>query len=216
MFVVYRERIKQMVDGLLGRSDEGRQILIALVVSFVPTAIIAVVLFEAFREYIFGPVPIAVAWIIGGVAILALTRIGFFDRAGAELGSITVKQAFLIGVMQTAAVWPGTSRSLVTIIAGILVGMTLRAAVEYSFLLGLVTLSAATVFAGLQDGPELVREFGIVTPLIGLVVAFVSAVLAVRWMVSWLNDKGFDVFGWYRIAAGVALLILVGVGTVSA
>lgn len=216
VFVVYRERIKQMVDGLLGRSEEGRQILVALVVSFVPTAIIAVVLFEAFREFIFGPVPIAVAWIIGGVAILALTRIGFFDRAGAELGSITVKQAFLIGVMQTAAVWPGTSRSLVTIIAGILVGMTLRAAVEYSFLLGLVTLSAATVFAGLQDGPELVSEFGIVTPLIGLVVAFISAVLAVRWMVSWLNDRGFDVFGWYRIAAGIALLILVGVGTVNA
>ncbi len=216
VFVVYRDRIKQMVDGLLGRSDEGRQILIALVVSFVPTAIIAVVLFEAFREYIFGPVPIAVAWIVGGVAILALTRIGFFDRAGAELGSITAKQAALIGVMQTAAVWPGTSRSLVTIIAGILVGMSLRAAVEYSFLLGLVTLSAATVFAGLKDGPELVSEFGFVTPLIGLVVAFVSAVLAVRWMVSWLNDRGFDVFGWYRIAAGIALLILVGAGTVNA
>ncbi len=216
VFVVYRDRIKQMIDGLLGRSEEGRQILIALVVSFVPTALIAVVLFEAFREYIFGPIPIAAAWIVGGVAILALTRIGFFDRAGLELGSITAKQAALIGVMQTAAVWPGTSRSLVTIIAGILVGLSLRAAVEYSFLLGLVTLSAATAYAGLKDGSDLINEFGVVTPLIGLVVAFVSAVLAVRWMVSWLNDKGFDVFGWYRIAAGVALLILVGVGTVNA
>lgn len=216
VFVVYRERVKQMIDGLLGRSEEGRQILIALVVSFVPTALIAVVLFEAFREYIFGPIPIAAAWIVGGVAILALTRIGFFDRIGSELGTITVKQAALIGVLQTAAVWPGTSRSLVTIIAGILVGLNLRSAVEYSFLLGLVTLSAATAYAGLKDGSELVAEFGVVTPLIGLVVAFVSAVLAVQWMVSWLNDKGFDVFGWYRIAAGIALLLLVGVGTVNA
>ncbi len=216
VFVVFRDRIKQMVDGLLGRSEEGRQLLTALIVSFVPTALIAVVLFEVFREYIFGPVPIAAAWIVGGIAILWLTRIGFFDRAGTELGAITVKQAALIGVLQTAAVWPGTSRSLVTIIAGIFVGLNLKAAVEYSFLLGFVTLSAATAYAGLKDGPELIQEFGVVTPLIGLIVAFVSAVLAVRWMVAWLNDKGFDVFGWYRIAAGVGLLILVGIGTVNA
>lgn len=216
VFVVYRERIRQLFDGLFGRSEDGRRLLIALISSFVPTAFIAIVLFEAFREYIFGPIPIAAAWIVGGIVILYLSRIGFFDRAGEQLESITVRQAVLIGVMQTAAVWPGTSRSLVTIIAGVLVGLSLRAAVEYAFLLGLITLSAATAFAGLKDGSELVAEFGVVTPLIGLVVAFVSAVAAVRWMVAWLNEKGFDVFGWYRIAAGIVLLGLVAAGTVSA
>ncbi len=216
VFVVYRDRIKQLVEGLLGKSEDGRRLLFALAASFIPTAFIAVVLFEVFREYIFGPIPIAAAWIVGGVVILWLTRTGFFKRAGAELESITVRQAVLIGVMQCAAVWPGTSRSLVTIIAGVLVGLTLRAAVEYAFLLGLITLSAATAYAGLKDGSELVSEFGYVTPLIGLIVAFISAVAAVRWMVAWLNEKGFDVFGYYRIAAGVVLLGLVAAGTVSA
>ncbi len=212
VFVVYLDRIKQMVDGLLGRNDEGRQVLLAVIVAFVPTALIAVVIFDLVREQLFGVTPIAIAWLVGGLVILALSRSGFFDRAGVELAQITLRQAGLIGVMQALAVWPGTSRSLVTIIAGVLVGLSLRAAVEFSFLLGLVTLSAATVFAGLKDGQELIDNFGYLTPIVGLVVAFVSAVAAVRWMVAWLNDRGFEVFGWYRLAIGVAAFAAIGAG----
>lgn len=100
----------------------------------------------------------------------------FFDRAKAELTEITVKQAVLIGLLQAIAVWPGVSRSLVTIIAGALVGLSLRAAVEYSFLLGLLTLTAATVYTARSDGAELISEFGFFTPAVGLVFAFVRAV----------------------------------------
>lgn len=212
VFVVYLDRIRQMLEGLLGRSEEGRRVLIAVIASFVPTAIIAVAIFDPVRENLFGPTPIAAAWFVGGLVILALSRSGFFDRAGAELTEITLKQAVLIGVMQALAVWPGTSRSLVTIIAGVLVGLNLRASVEFAFLLGLVTLSAATVFAGLSDGQEMIDNFGYLTPLIGLVVAFVSAVAAVRWMVAWLNERGFEVFGWYRLAIGVAAFGAIGAG----
>jgi undecaprenyl-diphosphatase len=212
VFVVYLDRIKQMLEGLLGRSEEGRRILMAVIVAFVPTALIAIVVFDLVRDQLFGVAPIAAAWLVGGIAILALSRSGFFDRAGAELTEITLRQAGLIGVMQALAVWPGTSRSLVTIIAGVLVGLSLRAAVEFSFLLGLITLSAATVFAGLSDGQELIDNFGYLTPAIGLVVAFVSAVAAVRWMVAWLNDRGFEVFGWYRMAIGLAAFGAIGVG----
>ena len=101
---------------------------------------------------------------------------------------------------------------MTVIIAGVLMGLSLRAAVEFSFLLGLLTLTAATAFVGLKDGAEMVETFGVVNPLIGLVVAFVSAVAAVKWMVNWLNEKGFEVFGWYRLVIGVAALILLGVG----
>ena len=212
VFVVYLDRIKQMFDGLLGRSEEGRNVLIAVIVAFVPTAIIAIAIFDLVRDQLFGVFPIAVAWFVGGLVIIALSRSGFFDRAGAELTEITIKQAGLIGVMQALAVWPGTSRSLVTIIAGVLVGLTLRAAVEFAFLLGLITLSAATVFAGLSDGPEMIDNFGYLTPFIGLVVAFISAVAAVRWMVAWLNDRGFEVFGWYRLVIGVAAFGAIGAG----
>lgn len=212
VFVVYLDRIKQMFEGLLGRSEEGRRILLAVIVAFVPTAVIAVAIFDLVRDQLFGVTPIAVAWFVGGLVILALSRSGFFDRAGVELAEITMRQAGLIGVMQALAVWPGTSRSLVTIIAGVLVGLSLRAAVEFSFLLGLVTLSAATVFAGLSDGQELIDNFGYLTPLVGLVVAFVSAVVAVRWMVAWLNNRGFEIFGWYRLAVGLAAFAAVGAG----
>ena len=212
VFVVYLDRIKQMFEGLLGRSDEGRRVLTAVIVAFVPTAIIAVAIFDRVREQLFGVTPIAVAWFVGGLVIIALSRTGFFDRAGVELTEITLRQAGLIGVMQALAVWPGTSRSLVTIIAGVLVGLSLRAAVEFSFLLGLITLSAATVYAGLSDGQTMVDNFGYLTPLIGLVVAFISAVAAVRWMVAWLNDRGFEVFGWYRLVIGVAAFGAVGAG----
>ncbi len=213
VLVVYKQRILQMVEGLLGRSDDGRRLVFALLASFVPTAILAVTLFDFVKELLFGAGYIAIAWIGGGLLILFLGRSNFFNRPGKELHELTITNAVTIGVMQALALWPGTSRSLITIIAGLFVGLSLRAAVEYSFLLGLVTLTAATAFAGLQDGSDLISTFGWFTPLVGLVVAFVSAVIAVRWMVSYLNNKGFEIFGWYRLLAGMAGLVLIGVGT---
>jgi undecaprenyl-diphosphatase len=212
VLVVYRERIQQMIEGLLGRSDEGKRVLAAVVMAFIPTALIALAIQDFVRERLFGPLPIAIAWLVGGVGILALSRAGFLDRNGIELGDITIRHALIIGVLQAIAIWPGVSRSLVTILAGVLIGLTLRAAVEFSFLLGLITLGAATVYEGLDQGPEMIDLFGWFTPLVGLVVAFVSAVLAVKWMVTWLNERGFDVFGWYRIAIGTIALGAIGAG----
>ena len=212
--VVYKDRVLQMIYGLLGRSDEGRRLVFAIAASFVPTAILAVTLFDVVQSRLFGVGYIAMAWIVGGVGILYLARSNFFQRPGKELTELTLQNAVVIGLMQALAMWPGTSRSLITIIAGILVGLSLRAAVEYSFLLGLVTLTAATAFAFLKDGDALVSEFGAVPLLVGLVVAFVAAVIAVRWMVSYLNDKGFEIFGWYRIGVGVLALVLIGVGSI--
>ncbi len=213
VLVVYKDRIRQMIDGLLGRSDDGRRLLFAVFASFVPTAILAVTLFDLVKERLFGVGYISIAWIAGALLILVLDRGNFFNRPGKELHELTVKNAVVIGLMQALAMWPGTSRSLITIIAGLVVGLSLRAAVEYSFLLGLLTLTAATAFAGLQDGSELITTFGWFTPLVGLVVAFVSAVAAVRWMVTYLNNRGFEVFGWYRLLAGGVGLVLIGVGT---
>ena len=147
--------------------------------------------------------------------ILRLSRTGWFDKVGRELGTLTWQNAVVIGVMQALAMWPGVSRSMITIIASVLVGLSLRAAVEFSFLLGLLTLSAATAYEGLQGGPELIDTFGILTPLVGLVVAFISAMVAVKWMVAWLNDKGFEIFGWYRIAVGILALMLLATGAIS-
>jgi undecaprenyl-diphosphatase len=201
---LYWSRIRQMLDGLMGRSEDGRRILTAVVAAFIPTAVIGLVLKDLVRTHLFGAPPVAAAWLVGGLAILALTRSGLLERAGNELDRITVVQAGLIGLGQAVALWPGVSRSLVTIITALLVGLSLRAAVEFSFLLGLVTLSAATALTALEDGDLLLDTFGLVTPVIGLVVAFVAAVGSVRWMVAWLQERGLDVFGYYRVVIGVA------------
>ncbi len=204
VLVVYRERIRQMVDGLLGRSEEGRRVLTAVIVAFIPTAIIGLLIVGWVRERLFGIGPVAAAWLVGGLAILALTRSGVMERGGRSLGELTMPQAVVIGLAQAVAMWPGTSRSLITIVAAVLVGLSLAAAVEFAFLLGLVTLSAATVVTAAEDGGQLVDLYGWVTPAIGMVVAFVAAIASVRWMVTWLQNRSFDVFGWYRIAIGLA------------
>lgn len=211
---LYWSRFRQMLDGLRGRDDDGRRLLGAVGLSFVITAVIGVTIADTVKDNLFGVAPIAAAWIVGGIVILALSRSGWFYRTSMELTEITTRQAAIIGVMQAIALWPGVSRSMITIIAAVLVGLSLRAAVEFSFLLGLVTLSAATVLEGYNGGAELIDTFGWFTPLVGLVVAFASAMLAVRWMVDWLNNRGFEVFGWYRIAVGVLALALLGAGAI--
>ena len=203
-----------MLDGLLGRDVEGRRVLIAVLVSFGITAVIGLTLANPVKDNLFGPLPIAIAWVVGGIGILVLSRMKWFDQPGDALTQLTIRQAAIIGVMQSIALWPGVSRSMITIIAAVLVGLSLRAAVEYSFLLGLITLSAATVLEGYEGGGELIDTFGWTTPAIGLVVAFVSAMAAVKWMVSWLNDRGFEVFGWYRIAVGILALGLLAIDVI--
>lgn len=212
---LYWERIRQMLDGMFGRSDEGRKILTAVIIAFGFTAVIGLAAEETIKERLFGVGPVAAAWIVGGLVILVLSRTGWFDKVGRELGTLTWQNAVVIGVMQALAMWPGVSRSMITIIAAVLVGLSLRAAVEFSFLLGLLTLSAATAYEGLQGGEELIDTFGVGTPLVGLVLAFISAMAAVKWMVAWLTEKGFEIFGWYRVGVGMLALILLATGAIS-
>lgn len=212
VFVLYWERIRQMLDGLLGRSEEGRRVLIGVIVAFIPTAIIGLALVDYVRDQLFGVGPIAAAWLVGGIGILLLTRSGLMDRGGIELSDLTVKHAAIIGVAQAIAMWPGTSRSLITIVAAVLVGLSLRAAVEFSFLLGLATLGAATLATGFTDGAQLVDLYGYTTPAIGMVVAFVAALASIKWMVSWLQERSFDVFGYYRVVIGVLAFAAIALG----
>ena len=102
----------------------------------------------------------------------------------------------------------GVSRSLVTLIAALAVGLSMSAAIEFSFLLGLITLSSATALDLTKHGSELVDQFGILAPAIGLLCAFVTAVIAVKWMVGYLESHSLRVFGWYRLAIGGVSVVL--------
>jgi len=211
---LYRHRFSTMVEGAVGRSTEGRRALVAVVVAFVPAAIVGVVGEKAIKDVLFGVWPVTAAWVVGGILIIVFTRNGVLaPRAGRALDAITTRDAVLVGVAQVAALWPGTSRSLVTIVAALLLGYSMSAAVEFSFLLGFVTLGAATAYQVLSDGQLMVDVFGWFTPLVGLVAAFVAAVVSIKWMVGYLERHDLAIFGWYRIgiAVLVAVLVLSGV-----
>lgn len=210
--VLYWRRLFQLGAGLAGRDDDGRRILVALLAAFVPTVVIAVLLQDVVRDQLYGPGPIAAAWLVGGLVILVAPTVRRARVAAASLPAITMRQALVIGVAQAIALWPGTSRSLVTILAATAVGLSLAAAVEFSFLLGLATLGAATAFEGLQNGGDLVDRFGVATPLLGLLVAFLAAVAAVRWMVGYLQSRGLELFGWYRLLVGALTLAAMATG----
>jgi len=209
--VLYWRRLMEMARGVVGRDAEGRRIATATFIAFIPAAIVGVVLEKAIRDQLFGVWPIIVAWAVGGVVILVFARRLHErgDQSGAPLESITVRAAVIIGATQVIALWPGTSRSMVTILAALVIGYSVGAAVEFSFLLGLLTLSAATAYDLLRHGKELFDTYGYLNPFIGFVFAFISAVIAIRWMVGYLRHHGLQIFGWYRlIIAGIVLVLL--------
>ncbi|MHB9130123.1 MAG: undecaprenyl-diphosphate phosphatase [Armatimonadota bacterium] len=217
VLLLYTGRVRKMLAGVLGRDVAGRRLAINTLVAFLPAAIIGFLFSKIIKLWLFGLWPVTVAWLVGGLVILLIARRrGPTDGApGKELEDLTVPQALTIGGLQCIAMWPGVSRSLTTILGGMLVGLSTAAAVEFSFLLGLVTLGAATLYDTLKHGSEIVQHLGWLNPLIGFAVACLSAMLAVKWMVGYLNRHSLNVFGYYRIALAIIIgaLVLAGVLT---
>jgi undecaprenyl-diphosphatase len=209
---LYFRRVRQMGRGLLGRDEAGRRMLINILAGFLPAAVIGLLFNDIIKEYLFGPKPVVAAWFLGGVAILAVTwhRRGDDREAGQgkKLEDLTWQLALIIGFAQCIAMWPGVSRSLITIVGGVLVGLRLAAAVEFSFLLGVITLGAATCYDAAKHGDLMLEYYSWPTLLVGLLFAFLSAVVAVKWMVSYLQNHSMAIFGYYRVAIAVIVGML--------
>ncbi len=203
---IYFPSVRRMTLGLLGRDAEGLRLAISLFTAFLPAAVIGLALNKTIKAALFGMWPVVTAWIVGGVAILLVARKPKpTEIIPGQLPIPTLRQALLIGLLQCVAMWPGTSRSLMAIVGGIVVGLGMRRAVEFSFLLGVVTLGAATVKDGVEFGPLMLEAYGWTALIAGGLAALVSAVLAVKWLVEYLNRHGLQIFGWYRIAIGLAV-----------
>jgi len=213
VLVLYWQRIVQILKGLIGQDPDGRRLLIALVLAFLPAVAVGVGAEKTIKDHLFGPWPVIVAWTVGGLLLLWLAPKIRPERPGFRITELTWRHGLIIGVAQVLAMWPGTSRSLVTILAALAVGASLATAVEFSFLLGLMTLGAATVYESAKNGSQVIDAYGWVDPLVGMVAAFVAAVVAVRWMVKWLQTRSLAIFGWERlvVAAGTVALLATGV-----
>jgi len=204
--VLYFGRLRRMAEGAIGKDPGGRRSLVAIAIAFVPAAIVGFIGSQFIEDHLLKVGPVVAAWIVGAFVIFAFAKRFSSDTPGTALDAITVRQAVIIGAAQCFALWPGTSRSMVTILAALLVGLSLSAAIEFSFLLGLLTVSAATAYGLLRHGNDLIDAYGVINPLIGVVVAFIAAVVAVRWMVTYLQRHSLAIFGWYRL--GVAALTI--------
>lgn len=186
-----------------------------LIVAFVPAAGLGFLFSDKIETFLFNPVTVAVALIIGGVLMLVVDkrqkkRAALGEDSDAEkldLQDLSVKQSLTIGLMQCIALWPGMSRSMATIVGGYVAGLSPRRATEFSFLLGLITLSAASVYKTLKCAPQMLESFGAGVSGIGLAVAFVAAFASVKWMVDWISEHGLSAFAWYRFALAAVVLV---------
>lgn len=205
---LYFRRVRQMWRGLLGKDAQGRRLLLNVAAGFVPAGVIGLLFNGMIKTYLFGTWPVIVAWLVGGLAILIVCwRNKAKHRpadSGQSLEELCWRMALVIGFAQCIAMWPGVSRSLVTIVGGLLIGLSVPAAVEFSFLLGLITLGAATGYDMLKHGQLMLQTFDALTLAVGIAVAFVAAILSVKWMVSYLHRHGLVIFGYYRV--GLALV----------
>ncbi|HYL90424.1 MAG TPA: undecaprenyl-diphosphate phosphatase [Burkholderiales bacterium] len=181
-----------------------------LIVAFIPAAVIGLAFSKYIKAYLFHPVPVALAFIVGGVVILFAERRSFAPRV-TEARAMTWLDALKVGVAQCFALIPGTSRSGATIIGGMLFGLSRRAATEFSFFLAVPTLVAA-------GGYDLFKNRALLSahdaPIfgVGLAVAFVSAFIVIRWLIRYVATHDFKPFAWYRIAFGLLVLLTAWAG----
>jgi len=209
---LYRNRVGQMCAGLIGKNPKGLRLFCLLVVAFLPAVIIGLPLDDTIEAYLFGPVPVAWALAVGGIVMIIVEY--FYRKSKStsricNLDMVTFHQALIIGIAQVLAMWPGTSRSMITILAGLLVGLDMLAAAEFSFLLALPTLMGATTISAVKHWDVLTQVAGIDGIVVGLVVSGIVAALAVKGFVKWLTHHGLTPFGIYRlIAAAVVFWLL--------
>lgn len=211
---IYRQRFALMIQGLLGKSTEGLLLIRSLVIATLPAVVIALLFDDWIKERLLRSWAVVGAWIVGGVIILAF--VANRDRMRQNVTSVAAippLSALLIGCAQAIAMWPGTSRSFVTLLGGMLIGCALATAVEFAFLMGFVILTGASMYELAKSGGDIIDQFGLFSPAVGVVAAGVAAFASVKWMIEYLQRHPLTIFGWYRIAAGVvtAVLLLTGV-----
>ena len=206
---LYRKRVGQMVAGLVGRDPAGLRLTVSLLIAFLPAAVVGVAFHHWIKEHLFNPVSVIAALVVGGVLMIVVEH--YFGRRRrdvqrtTDVATVRMWQAGVIGLAQCLALWPGTSRSMITILAALVIGLDMLAAAEFSFLLALPTLGAATVYEGAKSWHDLTGSVGVDGMVIGLVVSGIVAALAVKGFVRWLTGHGLLPFGLYRLGLAAAV-----------
>ena len=208
--LIYWQSILNMVLGLFGRSSAGLRLLRNVLLAFLPAAIIGFASHDLIEKYLFSTATVITALVAGAGLMLWAERwrransgIGFARNDPAEL---TPRKSLGIGFAQCLALFPGTSRSMVTIVGGYLAGLTPAKAAEFSFLLGMPTMAGAAFLKSWTSGGAMIEIFGWPHLLLGMLVAAISAAIAVKFLVNFLSRHGLAVFAYYRLALALLLV----------
>jgi undecaprenyl-diphosphatase len=200
----YRERFIGVLRGLFS-DPPAQKFVVNLIVAFMPAALVGLAFNHAIKEVLFKPVPVAIAFIVGALIILWVERRGRLQVRIAEVDDMTPLDALKVGFVQCLGMIPGTSRSGATIIGGMLLGLSRKAATEFSFFLAIPTLIGAGAYS-LWKERALLSAADLPLFLVGFGFSFVFAWLCVRWLLRYVSTHTFVPFAWYRIAFGVVVL----------
>lgn len=200
----YRAKLAQVTTGLLQKQQAAQRFVLNLFIAFLPAAVLGLMFAKAIKAHLFAAVPVALAFIIGGLFIL------WAEKREHKISVETVddlnwKDALKVGLAQALALIPGMSRSGSTIIGGLFFGLSRKAATEFSFFLAIPTLTAATLYEIVKYRDQFHAE-DVDLFLVGSVASFISAFIAVRGLLRYISRHDFTVFAWYRIAFGLIVL----------
>jgi undecaprenyl-diphosphatase len=199
----YRARFIGVLLGL-GSDPRARSFVVNLIVAFIPAAILGLAFGDAIKAVLFKPIPVAIAFIVGAFVIIWAERRQHVVRVKL-VDDMTWRDALKVGFAQAFALIPGTSRSGATIIGGLLFGLSRQAATEFSFFLAVPTLISAGGYDAWKNRALFeVHDLGVFA--VGMLAAFVSAFMCVRWLLRFIATHDFTIFAWYRIAFGIAVL----------
>lgn len=199
----YRRTIVEVVVGL-PKEAQAQRFTANLLVAFIPAVILGVLFADTIHHYLFNPITVAAALVVGGMVILWAERRTHVVRVD-TVEAMTWIDALKIGCAQCLALVPGTSRSGATIIGGLLFGLSRKAATEFSFFLAMPTMVGATVYSAYKYR-ELFQPGDFAVFAIGFVTAFVFAMIAVRALLKFIGNHSYAAFAWYRIAFGLLIL----------
>lgn len=199
----YRRKIIDIVVGL-PEEPQAQRFTANLLIAFMPALVLGVVFADLIHQYLFNPITVAMALVVGGVIMLWAERRKHLVHAE-SVDDMTWKDALKIGFAQCLAMIPGTSRSGATIIGGLLFGLSRKAATEFSFFLAMPTMVGAAVYSGYKYR-DLFQVSDLPVFAIGFVTSFIFAMIAVRALLKFIGNHSYAVFAWYRIGFGLLIL----------
>ncbi len=183
------------------------EILKKLVVAFIPTGIIGLTVYKALKTYLLGNMTVVLcSLLIGGILLIVFESFTQHSDEDVDLAHVTYKRALLIGLFQSIAIIPGVSRSAATIVGGSLIGVPKKTIVEFSFMLAVPTMLAATALELLKNHSALSENWGALG--VGFIVSFVTAIAAIKSFLGYITRHNFAVFGWYRVVLAVAFYLV--------